>query len=899
MPDYTSAVERNGWEKHGERPSILDYSAKADCVFLTDAAIDASDNTLTSALAAFVTADAGKACWVEGAGGAGVDLLTTIASVTDANTVELTAPALATVADADARYGTDNTAAIQAAFDEANNSGQGWTIRIPRGAYLTTGSLTPYHQLTIVGEMYTQRPTIGGGQTSEVVCCANVPAINYASNFRLEGFGVDRLVLRGTTRSGSKGIYIQNSYGTTIRHCSFDTFGDHAIHLEAEGGVDDNPGTDCYIDHVFAQNCMLVTAGRTDYVGVLDVAVHDWNISYVMTTSSTDADGDGYIAAVAARSTQGFGSDWIAHHSEVGAYIEGSFHTLVNCRADQNYAHGFVVAGSGLNFLGCRAHANSKDTTGTYDAFTITGAGNRFQGCQVTDFGPAYWHHRDAFRTENDDTTASNHFTSNYITATAYEGQDYNFNGSQDEQVATYPSNIDVPGRKTQVIRGDLLIREDQMAIWKAENEHVQGDEALWSIHPNYSADSAELGFFVASDDFLHENPAVIIKRTGYEVERIRLYGPTVQLVNPDAPADDGTWNFRSNIDPASAPTYQQLLLAAANDAGAESIAMRVGRDAGVVQSVDFPTGLVQIYGPLKQFGYLWLDPGGTGTDKGAGTGYLEFGGSSACICYRSGSPEGQITAAPSSVCHDYANGLVYVKESGTGNTGWAQLNPGLWTLVDAHNIATAYRVSITDTDDLRPMSLAIVPNAHANQSSTYLLTITAAFHVDYLGSMQARSLGVNYAEPSTAGHVHINGFVAVGAQAQDGSETLRNTGASLLEGNVELRGLTASLPLKVDANKDVVSEKINLGAAADVTLSGSAGQYLRLKADGSVEAVSAATVLSDIGASTSTHTHDGTANIDITISGNTGLTDAHLHGVNLSDSDSDNITTGAPNPGT
>jgi len=42
-----------------------------------------------------------------------------------------------------------------------------------------------------------------------------------------------------------------------------------------------------------------------------------------------------------------------------------------------------------------------------------------------------------------------------------------------------------------------------------------------------------------------------------------------------------------------------------------------------------------------------------------------------------SGNPEGVISANPSSICHDPASGNFYLKQSGTGNTGWALLSPG------------------------------------------------------------------------------------------------------------------------------------------------------------------------------------------------------------------------------
>lgn len=70
----------------------------------TDAAMTSGDATLTSVLgptgAAFVDAYVGAPITVTGAGTAGADLTTTIASITDANTIELAATAGTTVAAA-------------------------------------------------------------------------------------------------------------------------------------------------------------------------------------------------------------------------------------------------------------------------------------------------------------------------------------------------------------------------------------------------------------------------------------------------------------------------------------------------------------------------------------------------------------------------------------------------------------------------------------------------------------------------------------------------------------------------------------------------------------------------------------------------------------------------------
>lgn len=39
--------------------------------------------------------------------------------------------------------------------------------------------------------------------------------------------------------------------------------------------------------------------------------------------------------------------------------------------------------------------------------------------------------------------------------------------------------------------------------------------------------------------------------------------------------------------------------------------------------------------------------------------------------------PEGAVAANPSSFCHDRVAGNVYIKQTGTGNTGWVQINTG------------------------------------------------------------------------------------------------------------------------------------------------------------------------------------------------------------------------------
>lgn len=68
----------------------------------------------------FSASDVGKVVWVRGAAAAGGDLLTTIASYTSSTQVTLAAAAATTVSSAGVVWGTDDTAAIQAAVNAAH-----------------------------------------------------------------------------------------------------------------------------------------------------------------------------------------------------------------------------------------------------------------------------------------------------------------------------------------------------------------------------------------------------------------------------------------------------------------------------------------------------------------------------------------------------------------------------------------------------------------------------------------------------------------------------------------------------------------------------------------------------------------------------------------------------------
>jgi hypothetical protein len=96
---------------------------------------------LTSATGTWTGADVGKSIVVAGAGVAGAPLSTTILSFQSATQVTLNATAGTTVTTAVFFYGTDDTAAIQAAIT-AVAAGLGGIVWLPAGNYLVSSTLT-------------------------------------------------------------------------------------------------------------------------------------------------------------------------------------------------------------------------------------------------------------------------------------------------------------------------------------------------------------------------------------------------------------------------------------------------------------------------------------------------------------------------------------------------------------------------------------------------------------------------------------------------------------------------------------------------------------------------------------------------------------------------------------
>lgn len=120
--------------------NVKAYGAKGDGQRNNVGGITSGTNLLNSATANFVIGDIGKTVEIPGAGVAGAVLVTTITGRNSSTQVTVAATASTTVSNKVIWWGTDDTAAIQAAIN-ACFAAKGSTVYLPQGIYIIAGAL--------------------------------------------------------------------------------------------------------------------------------------------------------------------------------------------------------------------------------------------------------------------------------------------------------------------------------------------------------------------------------------------------------------------------------------------------------------------------------------------------------------------------------------------------------------------------------------------------------------------------------------------------------------------------------------------------------------------------------------------------------------------------------------
>lgn len=212
------------------------YGALGDGTGATGGSINSASAALTVTGAAFVSGVAGMTIVVPGAGAAGVDLVTTILTRTDATHVTLAAAASTSVSGVEVLYGTNDTAAVQAALTAACAAASGSTstaksqnvgadVYFPPGVYLVT-SLTLQPSGAGNNALFNFRVYGAGGATriATISPTADVLTLKGDSSSALTNYNCvfkDLFFWPAVTRTAGFEIVVQRAYLTTITDIRF------------------------------------------------------------------------------------------------------------------------------------------------------------------------------------------------------------------------------------------------------------------------------------------------------------------------------------------------------------------------------------------------------------------------------------------------------------------------------------------------------------------------------------------------------------------------------------------------------------------------------------------------------------------------------------------------------
>ena len=268
------------------------YGAKGDVRIVADGAMTIGSPTLTCATSTpFKSTDVGKRVTVEGAGAS--KLFTTIAAFVSASAVTLVANAAATVSGAVARFGTDDTAAIQKAINAAATAGSFGYVSIPGGTYFVSANITYPSNCTLRGigrrsarllqTLIQKNGTAVTGQyyvfTGTAVTSVNIEGIAFVGEnapFFQTGLADQNgqgavAAISGSTYVTVKDCRFESLYGNLVRSGDV-AYGSHTAFV-------DNEGYQCGGEVNFNDNSTMISGNRLVQCWAIEAAAENVVIS--------------------------------------------------------------------------------------------------------------------------------------------------------------------------------------------------------------------------------------------------------------------------------------------------------------------------------------------------------------------------------------------------------------------------------------------------------------------------------------------------------------------------------------------------------------------------------------------------------------------------------------------
>lgn len=340
--------------------NVRDYGAHGNYTASTTGAMTAGSGVLTDASGTFSAADVGKLITVVGAAASGADLGTTIASVQSATQATLAVTASTTVSATTYGYGSDDSAAINAAITAAGTIGA--TVYLPPGGYALGSSITPASNIAVVGAGVGVTTVWPFGTAAAFYLIASLATP--LTSFTLANMTIDGARQVGPFNVATKGVFTQ--------YCSACTFRDLIIRNCVATGM----GADFLTNGTMIHAVRAINNGRLNQGGGSGAGSNGIGVG----TGKSTVEAFSIVQCYA----YGNGRYGIMVESQTGTPSRGA--RISNCFSQGNYNHGYGDAGTtGAIWSNNVAYSNNLDgfsvDNGTVGGTAVPSDSSMYVGC--------------------------------------------------------------------------------------------------------------------------------------------------------------------------------------------------------------------------------------------------------------------------------------------------------------------------------------------------------------------------------------------------------------------------------------------------------------------------------------------------------------------------------------
>jgi hypothetical protein len=290
--------------------------------------------------------------------------------------------------------GSGYTSSPTVVFSGGGGAGAVATASISGGIVVAVNIIDP-------GTGYTSTPSVsftgGGGANAAATAKVSTPLL-YTTGGSRQQIGIEGICLVGSGANITQGIVLHKAGKPIISHIQAYNFV-----AEAVWAMDFGTGA------ILVESSSLFGATGTTLgypIGTLRIGNSDAQISNLEVGASPSGDQTNlWNAAFYCEGGAGQIVNCVFEGGDVGARITGQNNRFVNCRADINYGHGWLLtrldagrAPASYNYLvNCWGHRNGHYGNGSFDNFNISGSVNTLNAiisCRSSYSSADGWAHR-------------------------------------------------------------------------------------------------------------------------------------------------------------------------------------------------------------------------------------------------------------------------------------------------------------------------------------------------------------------------------------------------------------------------------------------------------------------------------------------------------------------------